>query len=128
MSQPAPTCLTQLPDRFIRKIIVHPLTSCWVWQGSVNRLRGGYGNVWWKGRMRRVHRIVYLLLKGCLPPNLDHLCRNVRCVNPHHLDPVTRGENVLRGEGFMAQRKRQTHCKHGHPFDEKNTYITFYYK
>lgn len=30
---------------------------------------------------------------------LDHLCRVRHCVNPLHLEPVTAGENVRRGEG-----------------------------
>ena len=28
---------------------------------------------------------------------LDHLCRNKCCVNPQHLEPVTRSENLKRG-------------------------------
>jgi formamidopyrimidine-DNA glycosylase len=34
---------------------------------------------------------------------------------------VTFHENLMRGVGITAQRKRQTHCIHGHPFDEENT-------
>jgi hypothetical protein len=37
---------------------------------------------------------------------------------------VTRGQNVLRGEGPSARHARQTHCKRGHPFDQRNTYVT----
>lgn len=29
--------------------------------------------------------------------DIDHLCRNRSCVNPEHLEPVTRGENIRRG-------------------------------
>lgn len=53
---------------------------------------------------------------------LDHLCRNHGCVNPSHLEPVTDRVNILRGEGIAAQRAQQTHCIHGHAFDEINTY------
>ncbi|MGH9151353.1 MAG: HNH endonuclease [Acidimicrobiales bacterium] len=28
---------------------------------------------------------------------LDHLCRDRRCVNPAHLEPVTVAENLRRG-------------------------------
>lgn len=53
---------------------------------------------------------------------LDHLCRNRLCVNPEHLEVVSRGENVLRGVGVTAENKRKTHCAHGHEFTTENTY------
>jgi len=44
----------------------------------------------------------------------DHLCRRRACVNPLHIEPVTSGENVLRGTGVTAVNALKTHCKHGH--------------
>ena len=92
---------------------VDAATGCWVWQRSV---RGdGYGQLWLVGDRRPLaHR--YGL-------QLDHLCRNRGCVNPAHLEPVTRKENVLRGVGFAAQNARKTHCPRGHEYDEANTYL-----
>jgi hypothetical protein len=45
-------------------------------------------------------------------------------VNPAHLEPVTGRENTLRGINPAAVHARQTHCKRGHPFDEKNTRVS----
>lgn len=69
------------------------------------------------------HRWGYERFIGPVPPELhmDHLCRNPGCVNPAHLEPVTPGENVLRGVSFSALNKRKTHCMHGHEFTEENT-------
>jgi len=70
--------------------------ECWVWTGV---LSAGYGQIWDKGRMRLVHRLMYELMVGPIPDGLviDHLCRNPRCCNPAHIEPVTQKVNVKRG-------------------------------
>lgn len=90
---------------------------CWVWQGGMFS-ENGYGNY----RRRAAHRVAYELCVGPVPDGLtlDHLCRNKRCVNPAHLEPVTTGENVRRGIGPSAQNARKTHCKRGHEFAGEN--------
>jgi hypothetical protein len=47
---------------------------------------------------KRLHRHVYLELVGDIPEGMeiDHLCRFRPCVNPDHLEVVTRAENVRR--------------------------------
>ncbi|NDD52474.1 HNH endonuclease [bacterium] len=44
------------------------------------------------------HRYSWARVNGPLPPGvqLDHVCRNPRCVNPDHLQIVTQCENLLR--------------------------------
>jgi hypothetical protein len=98
-------------------------TPCWEWTGTRSR---GYGNIWWRGKVLRAHRAAYELLRGAIPSGLtiDHLCRNHSCVNPEHLEAVTHEANVLRGLSPSAIHARKTHCIHGHPFDEANTYRT----
>lgn len=100
---------------------VEPTGFCWNWKGPV--LRGGYGNystAQQRGLPQLAHRLAYTLLIGPIPEglDLDHLCRNRLCCNPDHLEPVTRRENVLRGERSIMHRKRpewqKEFCKHGH--------------
>jgi len=45
------------------------------------------------------HVAAYRRSRGLLPSwhELDHLCRNPRCINPAHLDPVPHAVNVQRG-------------------------------
>lgn len=91
--------------------------GCWVWLGCKSNI--GYGKVLIEGENTLAHRFFYLTLKGPIPEGLclDHLCRNRACVNPDHLEPVTPGENTLRGVGPSALNRKKTHCLKGHPFD-----------
>lgn len=114
--------IAALPDRFVDKIMPTP-DGCWLWTGAVNKV-GGYGRIAVDGVTRYAHREVYERLVGPITDEtLDHLCRQPACVNPHHLEPVSYRTNTLRGEGGPAAKARQTHCKRGHPFSERNTYI-----
>ena len=100
-------------DRFSAKYSVDPITGCWLWQASMQP--AGYGGFWDKKKRAMVsaHRFAYELLVGSVPDgfDVDHLCRVRRCVNPAHLEPVTRAENIRRG--LLGSG---THCRKGHPF------------
>lgn len=80
---------------------------CWVWRGRAVR---GYGRFSFRGRTLIAHRVAYQLMVGPIPHglDLDHLCRNRSCVNPVHLEPVTRAENV--------RRAARSHCRQGHAY------------
>ncbi len=71
-----------------------------------------------------VHRYMWECRHGPIASELhvDHLCRNRACGNPAHMELVSPGENVLRGEGPTAINARKTHCIHGHEYTPENTY------
>lgn len=99
--------------------------GCWEWTAGKNA--AGYGvfkNRRWPQHSRLAHRVLYTLLVGPIPAGLelDHLCRNRGCVNPKHLEPVTRRVNTLRGETRGARNAAVTHCPQGHAYDERNTW------
>lgn len=81
---------------------------CWEWQGSCNAK--GYGWFWADGKNHRAHRWAYEHYVGPVPEGLqlDHLCRNTKCVRPSHLEPVTGAVN--------EQRKAEANptCRRGH--------------
>ena len=70
------------------------VTPCWIWQRHVNP-RTGYGQT----PTSTAHRYVYEREVGAIPEGLepDHLCRVRSCVNPEHLELVSRAENARRG-------------------------------
>jgi hypothetical protein len=72
-------------------------TPCWVWTLMIGTQ--GYGIVATKRQPRRLaHRVVYEEVVGPIPAahELHHRCENPRCVNPDHLEPVTRAEHAKR--------------------------------
>lgn len=103
---------------FMDKVRVNPKTKCWVWTAAL-RGDGKYPAFSLNRVQVAGHRIAYIHFVGPIPKGLevDHLCLNKKCVNPRHLEPVTRKVNA---ERWGATK---THCKHGHPFDKENTYI-----
>lgn len=98
------------------------LGHCWIWKSDTV---ASYPRVWVAGRAIGIH-VLSLLIAGVEIPNgyvVDHLCRVTHCVNPAHLEPVTNGENVLRGIGRSAENARKSHCIRNHEFTPENTYI-----
>jgi len=93
--------------------------GCWIWCGKTTS--DGYGLVA-NRKTKLVHRVVYEWLRGLIPKGLtlDHLCRNTRCCNPDHLEPVTVRENIYRGLGAGVVNAQKTHCDYGHPLSGSN--------
>jgi hypothetical protein len=111
-----------LAERLARRIWAEPATGCRVWVGAKNTK--GYGRIRVGGKTMMAHRAAYELERGSIPEGLqlDHLCRNRRCCNPDHLEPVTREENIARGGWQTVLNARKTLCKWGHEFTPENTY------
>lgn len=107
--------------------------QCWPWVGSTDtsgygRMQGGTDSA----RLYQVaHRYAYELLVCPIPDGyqVDHVCHNVdlscprgsdcphrRCVNPSHLEAVTRTENMRR-----SPRNSAPTCINGHARTPENT-------
>lgn len=111
-------------QRFNSKFIIDDNSNCWIWKAG-KRDKRGYGQFYLNGKNILPHRFSYEMYNGIIPPKMtiDHLCKNPSCVNPLHLEVVTRTENVLRGNNEIAKNKYKTHCARGHPYSGNNLYI-----
>lgn len=113
-------------DRLMRWVVVDG--TCW--RATRGLRRDGYCQIQLTGkRAPKVlgHRLVFEHFVGPIPGGLelDHVwargCRFRSCVNPAHLEPVTRPVNIRRGtqaaraaEYYERYWTNRTHCDNGH--------------
>lgn len=103
-------------ERFATHYIPVTESGCWLWTSGDN---GRYGkfSINRNGKRQRVlaHRFSYEQFVGPLGKDLevDHLCFVKLCVNPAHLELVTRGINFSRAvEAGRMQSRRCTIAGH----------------
>lgn len=109
-------------DRLLGHVSHVTSAGCWEWGG--NKHAAGYGVLNIDGHRRLAHRASYRYFRGEIPEGLviDHKCRNRACVNPWHMEVVTIGENVMRGETIAARNVNKTECANGHPYSGDNLF------
>lgn len=106
----------------IQALIARDANGCWNWQARIDR--EGYGHIRVAGKMQLAHRVSFETFRQMIPAGLtiDHLCKNTRCCNPDHLEPVTAAENARRSSRVAAQI-RSAVCKHGHALSGSNVRV-----
>jgi hypothetical protein len=104
--------------RIMRRVTIVD-SGCWIWSGSTNGAGdcGGYAVMGIDGTSLLVHRLSLLVANGEFDPvlDVDHKCRQTRCVNPDHLEAVTHAINQERGKNG-----RKDFCARGHAMSGAN--------
>ena len=132
MAKPGPKPGNRQPigDRLERSVEIDPVTECWEWQLSKNKL--GYGLMRYENKMRTPHRVSYEYYNNTtIPPGMCvcHTCDNPSCINPNHLWLGTRQDNTKDMEskdrqmyfghksmvGVSRPKKTCVHCGHVGP-------------
>lgn len=85
-------------EKVLAKYIPEPNSGCWLWEARLDR--HGYGTVDDGTKPKRAHKVLYESIYGPVTIDLDHKCRTRSCINPDHLEPVTRKINIRRGLVF----------------------------
>lgn len=117
-------------ERFFSKIekkLLNYETECWLWTAYKNKC--GYGCFrgedskhigGYKGRLAHRWAYEHFVEKIKNGFEIDHICKNVGCVNPEHLRQVTHDRNM---EARIGTRVRKAYCKNGHSYTAENVYI-----
>lgn len=123
-------------EKFLENVSKSEKNDCWMWTGPRRGMkRNEYGFIWLQGKRYSAHRVSWKLHYGPIPSrikNVDtrgvcvlHKCDNTLCVNPDHLFIGSHIDNM---KDKIDKRRhaahKQTHCKRGHEFSEKNTYLS----
>lgn len=99
-------------------------SGCWRWQGSLNKHGYGHSHMRFGGKVEVwAHRISWIVANGPIPKDkeIDHaVCENRDCVNPAHMELVTRQVNLERRRtyGVRIQRDGRPQCGHPREFSE----------
>lgn len=93
-SRPGSYCNWPYEQRLFYYSTLDPLSGCRVWHGPKNR--DGYARILFDGRQWLAHRLAWTLKQGPIPEGmiLCHRCDERSCINPDHLFPGTRGDNL----------------------------------
>lgn len=114
--------------RTLRSLLISALNAyevdvngCWIWLRHKDKEYGrvSFRMVGGKNVSLVAARVFYCVFHGEMDTSLtiDHLCKNPPCVNPEHLELVTRGENTLRGDTMSGRNLRKVTCVRGHLFN-----------
>src|SRR5262249_20332812 len=82
-------------ERIYGKTHIDEATLCFLYNGGTNGKQ--YGRMYAQGKMQSVHRVMYHIFFGDIPPDKEvhHTCGTRNCCNIAHLALVSHRHNVI---------------------------------
>lgn len=93
---------------FWKRVDRQGVDACWPWIGAQTKGAKNptpYGQLGWRGKVERAHRVAFELVKGEIQPDamVLHTCDNTLCCNPKHLYIGDHAQNMR----DMVERQRR---------------------
>lgn len=110
--------------RFSQRFKIDEESGCWIWTGAARGI--GYGAFHYRNKQTSAHRFSYELFHGPISnDHIHHVCENKACVNPAHLQDLTRRDHILvTPTSPLSEKAGKTHCMRGHPLSGENLYVS----
>lgn len=108
--------IQQLPQ-WLLSLVEYDPSGCWfqksIYKAKPKSKKNPYPMIRYNGEPRRTYQVVYELYYGrpCTR-DIHHTCEIKRCINPEHLEKLSRSAHKLRHQKDV--------CDRGHPLVEPN--------
>ena len=86
-------CFEHRDGKLYWKKVAYPSKQYLVGQEAGSIHQTGYRHVTWLGKVHKVHRLIFLLEYGYLPPEVDHINGDRQDNRLENLRPATRSQN-----------------------------------
>lgn len=96
-------CFEHRDGKLYWKKVAHPNKQYLVGQEAGSIHKTGYRHVTWLGKIHKVHRLIFILVHGYMPKEIDHINGDRADNRIENLREVTRSENQY---NKSAQRNR----------------------
>ena len=108
---------------YLKNTKIDLFSDCIIWTGRI--APNGYGQIDHSAITETAHKLTFKIFKEeklIQGKQIDHICRNRRCVNPEHLRQVSVSINHLNSKISDECGMNKKKCKRGHYLTDPKNY------